>query len=242
MEHHNLYGLLGRHIAYSFSKRYFTKKFDQLGLSDHTYEIFDTENLEGLEFLIKNPDLQGFNVTIPYKEQIIPFLDALSSEAREIGAVNTVKVCNGKTTGYNTDAFGFEDTLRLHRHPHHDRAIVLGDGGAAKAVKYVLGKLKIPFITVSRRGDITFESLDQQTVADRHLIIQCTPVGTSPDTGALLPFPFSGISENHLVVDLIYNPEQTAFMKKAAEKGAATVNGYHMLTQQAEKAWEIWQS
>jgi shikimate dehydrogenase len=186
------------------------------------------------------PDLIGFNVTIPYKEKIIDYLDDLSEEAKKIGAVNCVLIENGKTTGYNTDAFGFEKTLLLHKKPHQESAIVLGNGGAAKAVKYILNKNNIPSVTVSRNTEINYLNLDRKMVEDHKIIIQCTPVGTFPNVEECLDFPFEGITKDHLIIDLIYNPSYTQFIIKASEKGAKTVNGYYMLEQQAEKAWEIW--
>lgn len=209
-------------------------------LSHFSYRIFDLHDIKEVENLFSDADLLGFNVTIPYKEKIIAYLDDLSDEAKEIGAVNCVVIENGIKTGYNTDAFGFEKTLHIHRKPHQHSALVLGNGGAAKAVEYILRKNRIPSKTVSRRSELNFENLDIETVQNHHIIIQCTPVGTFPNTDDCLDFPFEGLSKDHLVIDLIYNPNYTQFIIKASEKGAKTVNGYYMLEQQAEKAWEIW--
>lgn len=233
-------GLIGRNISYSFSKKFFEDKFQKLMLKGYSYNIFDLTEIDEVNHLFANPDLLGFNVTIPYKEKIIDYLDDLSDEAKKIGAVNCVLIENGKKTGYNTDAFGFEKTLLLHKKPHHQSAIILGNGGAAKAVKYILEKNNIPSITVSRNTEINYENLDISTVEDHKIIIQCTPVGTFPNVEDCLSFPFEGITKNHLIIDLIYNPSYTKFIVKASEKGAKTVNGYYMLEQQAEKAWEIW--
>ena len=209
-------------------------------LKGYSYSIFDLNEIDEVKNLFSAPDLAGFNVTIPYKEKIIDYLDELSDEAKNIGAVNCVLIENGKKTGYNTDAFGFEKTLLLHKKPHHDSAIILGNGGAAKAVKYVLDKHGIPSVTVSRSTEINYDNLDAATVENYKLIIQCTPVGTFPNVEDCLNFPFEGLSKDHLIIDLIYNPNYTRFIINAAEKGAKTVNGYYMLEQQAEKAWEIW--
>lgn len=179
-------------------------------------------------------------MTIPYKEKIIDYLDGLSDEAEKIGAVNCVLITDGKKTGYNTDAFGFEKTLLLHKKTYQDKALILGNGGAAKAVKYVMDKHGIPSVTISRNSDINFKNLDNETVRNHRIIIQCTPVGTFPNIEDCLEFPFDGITSEHLIIDLIYNPNYTQFIIKASEKGAKTVNGYYMLEQQAEKAWEIW--
>ena len=240
MENCVKFGLIGKNISYSFSKKYFEQKFQKLLLNNHSYEIFDLPNLENITTLFKTENLKGLNVTIPYKEQIIPFLDELSDEAKEIGAINCILLKEGKTKGFNTDAFGFEKTLLLHKKPHHQSALILGNGGAAKAVKFVLEKNNIPYITVARNSEINFENLTENLVKENLLIIQCTPVGTFPNVEESLPFPYKYITENHLIIDLIYNPEYTKFIKNCAENGAKTVNGFYMLEQQAEKAWEIW--
>lgn len=240
MDSNKKLGLIGRNISYSFSKKFFEDKFQKLMLKGYSYQIFDLTDINEVNKLFSIPDLVGFNVTIPYKEKIIDYLDDLSDEAKKIGAVNCVLIENGKKTGYNTDAFGFEKTLLLHKKPHHESAIILGNGGAAKAVKYILDKNNIPSITVSRNTEVNYENLNSKTVEDHQIIIQCTPVGTFPNVEDCLDFPFDGITKNHLIIDLIYNPSYTQFIIKAAEKGGKTVNGYYMLEQQAEKAWEIW--
>ncbi len=235
-------GLIGKNISYSFSKKYFEQKFQKLLLPHFSYEIFDMEDLSALSGIMKSKDLRGLNVTIPYKEKIIPFIDELSEEAQEIGAINCISITNGKTKGYNTDAFGFEKTLLLHKKKHQETAIVLGNGGAAKAVQFILKKHQIPFITVSRNTEINYGNITLEMIKENPIIIQCTPVGTFPNIEDCLDIPFEGIGENHLIIDLIYNPEYSKFIKKAAERGAKTVNGLYMLEQQAEKAWEIWNS
>lgn len=209
-------------------------------LKNFSYDIFDLNEINEVEQLFASPELLGFNVTIPYKEKIIDFLDELSDEAEKIGAVNCVLIHDGKKTGYNTDAFGFEKTLLLHKKPSQDKALILGNGGAAKAVKYALDKHNIPSITISRSTEINFENLDKETVSEHKIIVQCTPVGTFPNVKDCVNFPFDGLSSDHLIIDLIYNPNYTQFILNASEKGAKTVNGYYMLEQQAEKAWEIW--
>jgi len=240
MDSHKKLGLIGRNISYSFSKKFFENKFQKLMLKDFSYDIFDLKEIEEVENLFSKPGLLGFNVTIPYKEKIINYLDELSDEAKKIGAVNCVLIQNGKKTGYNTDAVGFEKTLLLHRKPHQNSALILGNGGAAKAVKYALDKNGISSKIISRNSEINFENLDKETVENHKIIIQCTPVGTFPNVDDCLNFPFDGITKDHLVIDLIYNPNYTQFIINASEKGAKTVNGYYMLEQQAEKAWEIW--
>ncbi len=209
-------------------------------LKNYRYEIFDIEDISEVNRVFAEPTLIGLNVTIPYKEKILPFLDELSDEAEKIGAVNCIVIKDNIRKGYNTDANGFEKTLLLHRKTQHTSALVLGNGGAAKAVYYVLNKLQIPFQSVYRSGDLNFKNLTAENVAENLLIIQCTPVGTFPNVQDCLDFPFEGLSQQHLVIDLIYNPEFTAFLQNAAARGAQTVNGYYMLEQQAEKNWEIW--
>ncbi|MDQ0066077.1 shikimate dehydrogenase family protein [Chryseobacterium lathyri] len=240
MDSNKKLGLIGKNISYSFSKKFFEDKFQKLMLKDFTYDIFDLNEIDEVELLMNDPEILGFNVTIPYKEKIADYLDELSDEAKKIGAVNCVLIRDGKKTGYNTDAFGFEKTLLLHKKAHQNKALILGNGGAAKAVKYIMEKHGIPSITISRNTEINFKNIDSETVRGHKIIIQCTPVGTFPNVEDCLEFPFEGITPEHLIIDLIYNPNYTQFILKASEKGAKTVNGYYMLEQQAEKAWEIW--
>ncbi|WP_300674637.1 shikimate dehydrogenase [Soonwooa sp.] len=240
MEQAHNFGLLGKNISYSFSKKYFEEKFKKLFLQNHSYNFFDVQDLDNIKDLFNSENLKGFNVTIPYKEAIIPFLDELSEEAEKIGAVNCVKIIDDKKIGFNTDAFGFEKSLLIHKKPHHTKALILGDGGAAKAVKYILEKHGINFQSVSRKSELNFDNLDSKTVAEHFLIIQCTPVGTFPNVEDCLNFPFEALTKQHYIIDLIYNPNETAFIKKTRNQGAMTLNGYYMLEQQAEKAWSIW--
>lgn len=233
-------GLIGKNISYSFSKNYFENKFKKLFLKNHTYSIFDLNDIAEVDQVFRDQELTGLNVTIPFKEKIIPYLDELSDEAEKIGAVNTILIKNNIKKGFNTDAFGFEKTLLLHKKSHHQSALILGNGGAAKAVKYILEKHGIAYQTVTRNSPLNFENLTIGTVTDHSLIIQCTPVGTFPNIEDCLEFPFAGLTAQHLIIDLIYNPEHTAFIKMASENEAKTVNGFYMLEQQAEKAWEIW--
>ena len=236
------FGLLGKNISYSFSKKYFEEKFKKLFLKNHTYNFFDISEIENVNSVFQTQNLVGMNVTIPYKQAIIPFLDDLSDEAKEIGAVNCISFQNGKKIGYNTDAFGFEKTLLIHKKEHHKKALILGDGGAAKAVRYILEKHNIVYETVSRKSEINFDNLSTELVENSLLIVQTTPVGTFPNVDDSVSFPFDAITDKHYVIDLIYNPSETAFLRNSAEKGATTLNGFYMLEQQAEKAWEIWKS
>lgn len=240
MEKKQQFGLIGKNISYSFSKKYFEEKFRKLFLKNHSYDLLHLDSVEEFDRILNENNFIGLNVTIPYKTEIIPFLDELSDEAEKIGAVNCILFSEGKKKGFNTDAFGFEKTLLIHKKEHHQSALILGNGGAAKAVKYVLEKHQIPYKIVARKNDLNFENLSAKDVSEHLLIIQTTPVGTFPEVENVLKFPFDALTENHLIIDLIYNPEYTLFLKKAAEKNAKTVNGYYMLEQQAEKAWEIW--
>lgn len=236
------FGLLGKNISYSFSKKYFEEKFKKLFLKNHSYNFFDIDEIEKFNSILNNQNLIGMNVTIPYKQAVIPFLDELSDEAKQIGAVNCISFQNGKKIGYNTDAFGFEKTLLINKKEYHKKALILGDGGAAKAVRYILEKNNIEHQTVSRKSEINFENLTEDLVKDSLLIIQTTPVGTFPNTEDSVQFPFDAITDKHYVIDLIYNPSETTFLRKSAENGATTLNGFYMLEQQAEKAWQIWNS
>jgi len=244
------YGLIGYPLTHSFSKRFFTEKFEKEKI-DATYENFEIESISWFPEIIKNnPGLNGLNVTIPYKEKVIPFLDELDEAAEKVGAVNTVRINRSKDTvflkGFNTDTFGFESSLKPLLKPHHTKALILGTGGASKAIKFVLNKLEISFISASieelKKNEIRYEDIDQRMLEERLLIINATPLGTYPKTETFPPIPYEYISEKHLLFDLVYNPEETQFMKKGKEKGAAVKNGYEMLLQQALKSYEIWNS
>ncbi|WMI67829.1 shikimate dehydrogenase [Mangrovimonas sp. YM274] len=238
-------GLLGRNISYSFSKGYFSKKFETESLP-YVYENFDLERISEFNSVLQNnPELIGFNVTIPYKEQIIPLLNTLDDTAKEIGAVNTVKVQkDGTLKGYNTDYYGFQASLQPFLKAQHKTALILGTGGASKAVAYALKNLGISFEFVSRtpRENVKFiyKDLTEDIIKEHTVIINCTPLGTHPNVNQCPDIPYDGLTPDHLVYDLIYNPEQTKFLTCGDIKNAITVNGSKMLELQAEKAWEIW--
>lgn len=239
------FGLLGRNINYSFSKGHFAKKFSDQHLDNCSYENFDIQEItEFPEIIIKTPNLIGLNVTIPYKEVVIPYLDKLSKNATEIGAVNTIKFSkNGKSKGYNTDYFGFMESLKPLLQKHHKKALILGTGGASKGVAFALKKLDIEFLFVSRtekENGISYEQLDENLFKEYQIIINSSPVGTSPNIEAFPLIPYDHFTNEHIAYDLIYNPEETQFLKKAKAKGAQTKNGLDMLVFQAEKSWEIW--
>ena len=241
------FALVGRNISYSFSRRYFAEKFAHEQITDSEYVNFDIPTIEELPALIRTtPTLVGMNVTIPYKEAILPLLDEQSEELMTIKACNTIKVLpTGKLKGYNTDYIGFHDSLVLYLKPHHNKALILGTGGASKAVIFTLEQLGIPYILVSRKASdqaISYASLGEEIIRSHLLIINTTPLGTSPDTQAFPPIPYEFVTDKHLLYDLIYNPEKTVFLAKGEAQGATILNGYPMLALQAEASWEIWNS
>lgn len=241
----NQYGLVGKNISYSFSKDYFSKKFADNDLTGYSYENFDIHDIsEFPEILKNNPNLKGLNVTIPYKESIIPFLDKLSDKASKIGAVNTIKFTKkGKLKGYNTDCFGFQKSLQPLLQPHHKKALILGTGGASKAVAFVLEQLGILYTFVSREANensIDYHRINATTFDNYQIIINCTPMGTSPNITDCPAIPYEYFTSRHIAFDLIYNPSETLFLQKAKSNGAVTKNGLEMLIFQAEKAWKIW--
>jgi shikimate dehydrogenase len=238
-------GLVGKNIDYSFSKAYFTTKFKEPKLARFTYSNFDLATISEFPKIVKeNPNLKGLNVTIPYKEAVIPYLNQLSKKAAKIGAVNTIKFTKkGTLKGYNTDCYGFKKALKKVLQPHHKRALILGTGGASKAVAFALNELAIGFTFVSREAvppALSYAQLDATVFENYPIIINCTPLGTFPNVSECPPLPYATLTANHLVFDLIYNPEETLFLKKAKAQGATTKNGWDMLIYQAEKAWEIW--
>jgi shikimate dehydrogenase len=239
------FGLLGRNINYSFSKGYFTDKFNNENFTGCTYENFDIAEIAVFPQLTKSTsDLKGLNVTIPYKETVIPFLDKLSKKAEQIGAVNTIKITKkGKLKGYNTDYYGFKKSLQPLLQPHHKKALILGTGGASKGVAFALDELDIPYTFVSREtkeNAIDYNRINATTFDNYQIIINSTPVGTSPNVDAFPLIPYEFFTAKHIAYDLIYNPAETQFLKKAKEQGAQIKNGLDMLIFQAEKAWKIW--
>lgn len=239
-------GLIGYPLSHSFSKKYFSEKFAKENISGYSYDIFPLENItQFTELLKKEKDLIGLSVTIPHKETVIPFLHELDETAKKIGAVNCIKITNGKLTGYNTDAFGFKQSIRPFLDTNHTKALIFGTGGASKAIAYVLRDLGIHFCFVSRKKNsfnntLAYEELTEDIISNCKLLVNCTPVGMSPHNDKFLALPYSAITPQHLVYDLIYNPAETLFLKKAKQQGALISNGYNMLCFQAEEAWRIW--
>lgn len=243
----NLYGLIGYPLSHSFSYKYFAEKFERENIADSFYENFPLENIDAFPALLKaHPNLVGLNVTIPYKEKVIPFLDELSPAAKEIGAVNTIKFVDGKLVGYNTDVIGFETSLKafFKRSENSPKAaLILGTGGAAKAIAYVLKKNKITFDFVSRKkgtNKLTYEQVDRPKMESIQLIINTTPLGTYPDVHRCPPISYNHLNREHLLYDLVYNPEKTVFLKMGESQNAAIQNGYQMLELQAEASYKIW--
>ncbi|MDO4879723.1 MAG: shikimate dehydrogenase [Capnocytophaga sp.] len=239
------FALVGKNISYSFSRDYFSKKWEQLGILDTEYIHFDIENISELPIQIqKTSTLKGMNVTIPYKEQIIPFLNFLDKTAELIGAVNTIKILpDGMLKGYNTDYYGFMKSLYPLLKFSHKKALVLGTGGAAKAITFALQKMGIEFLLVSREAkenQINYSEITKEILEEYTIIVNCTPVGTFPNTSFCPSIPYNFLDKRHLLYDLIYNPEKTTFLAKGEAQGATICNGYQMLVYQAEAAWKIW--
>lgn len=255
------YGLIGYPLKHSFSERYFKEKFEREGI-DAVYQAFELPNLSDLDELLKdNPELLGLNVTIPHKIGVMFYLQKIDPVAREIHAVNCIRVVKSKPVesffsgefnqlpvrleGYNTDAYGFEESLKPLLRKHHQKALILGHGGAARAVAYVLKKLDISVRFVSRKPtgkQLSYGGLSEEIIRERTLIVNTTPCGTYPKVDEKPMIPYEFLTDRHLLYDLIYNPEETLFLKEGRERGAATKNGFEMLQLQAEKSWEIWNS
>lgn len=241
------FGLIGYPLGHSFSKKYFTEKFVSEFINDTVYENHELPKIDLLPKIVaENPDLRGLNVTIPYKEAVIRYLDELSDDAREIGAVNTIKISSGKLKGFNTDYIGFMRSLIPLLKPAHKKALILGTGGSSLAVKYALEKLGIECLLVSRNpfeeNEISYSSITDEILQEHTLLVNTTPVGMFPDVLNAPEIPYQFLNEQHLLFDLIYNPEETLFLKNGKERGTTTKNGSEMLVLQAEEAWKIWNS
>jgi len=238
-----LYGLIGYPLSHSFSKSYFAGKFQEENITDTYYELFPIAQIEALPLLItSHPNLRGLNVTIPYKQQVLPYLDDVS--ALPLQACNCIKIINGKLVGYNTDVAGFEHSFIEKLLPHQTQALVLGSGGASLAVQYVLGKLNIGFKVVSRGNGahLNYGQLDEAVMAGYLIVINTTPLGTYPNMDACPDIPYHLLTPMHYCYDLVYNPAVTLFLQKAEARGASIKNGSDMLKIQADVSWEIWNS
>tara|TARA_R110000868_G_scaffold138300_2_gene352240 strand:+ start:504 stop:1253 length:750 start_codon:yes stop_codon:yes gene_type:complete len=240
------FGLIGKNIDYSFSKAYFTQKFKDLRLDNYSYENFDFQNIDELTAVLENAHyIKGFNVTIPYKQDVIKFLSEIDAKAESIGAVNTIKLTNKGLIGYNTDYYGFQKSIEPSLKSHHKKALILGTGGASKAVAFVFKELEIDFKFVSRnptKGQLNYSDLNNEIIKEHTILVNCTPLGTFPKIENKPNIPYEFIGPEHLLFDLIYNPEKTAFLLEGESRGAQIKNGNKMLELQAEKAWKIWNS
>ena len=240
-----LFGLIGFPLGHSFSKKYFEEKFLKENINDCAFKLFPLQEIAAVEKLFENKSLHGLAVTIPYKETVIPFLTNTTTAAKEIGAVNCIKINDKNRIGYNTDVVGFEKSFTPLLKPHHTKALVLGTGGASKAVQFVLKKLNIDFALVSRNSNaekniISYNEIDERMMEDYSIIINCTPLGMSPNEEELPNIPYQFISPNHLLYDVIYKPAKTMFLKEGEKRGATIKNGFEMLVLQAEENWKIW--
>ena len=239
------FGLIGKSLSHSFSKKYFSDKFQKESISDCSYELYELKVIDEIHKLFELPNLRGLNVTVPYKEAILPYLTKIDEEAALIGAVNTILIQGKERIGYNTDIIGFKKSIRPFLAKEHSRALILGTGGAAKAIAIALKQLDIRYFYCSRsqatQGEIiNYNDLDEQVIASFPLIINCTPLGTHPIIEEIPPVPLKGISEKHLVFDLVYNPLQSKLLFEAKSRGALICNGLNMLKMQAEASWKIW--
>jgi shikimate dehydrogenase len=241
----HLFGLIGYPLSHSFSKRYFTEKFEKEGMADHRYEIFPIEKIDMLPSLLKeNPELTGLNVTVPHKKSVMSFLDDHSAIPRSLAACNCIRIKDGLMTGFNTDHEAFRKSLEKIIGSQHNHALIFGNGGAAAAVSYALRTLGISYDVVSRElhegSTLRYEDLDKNLVEKSRLLINTTPLGMSPRINDFPPIPYQYISAEHLLYDLVYNPAKTSFLQKGEEKGAQIKNGEEMLILQAEESWRIW--
>ena len=248
MSNRNKFGLVGKNISYSFSKKYFSEKFQKLGLTSLEYKNYDLPAIEEFPFITYHCEeyFKGFSVTIPYKQSIIKYLDELEGDALKIGAVNTIKVTDdNRLIGYNTDVHGFQKSIEPLLENHHKKALILGTGGASKAVAYALEKLNIEYTFVSRNvteNSLLYSLLTKEIIEDNTIIINCTPLGTHPNIEDSPNIPYEFITGKHLLFDLIYNPSESKFLSEGNSRGAIVKNGLEMLELQAEKSWEIWNS
>lgn len=246
------FGLIGHRLGYSFSRNFFMEKFHQENLADYEYVNFELDSIDEFPGIFEQGrNICGLNCTIPYKQQIMQFMDEIDPEAAQIGAVNTVKITwqDGRRflKGFNTDIYGFEHSLRPMLEAKHKKAIILGKGGASKAIMHILNKLQIDYVSVTRNDqilekEIRYADINEQLLKETLVVIQATPVGTFPNVDQCPNIPYQYLTSDHVCYDLIYNPEETLFLKKAKAQGAQIKNGLEMLHLQALKAWEIWNS
>jgi shikimate dehydrogenase len=240
-----LFGLIGFPLSHSFSGKYFTEKFKQERLTDCRYELFPIKSIQELKQIIKHtPGIEGLNVTVPYKQAVLKYLTSTINIPEGVKACNCIKIENGNLHGYNTDCVGFEKSFVPLLQPHHKKALVLGNGGSAEAVVFVLKKLGMEYALVSRaihdESTFTYKDMNEKIIKKYTVIINTTPLGMFPDENSFPAIPYQFISKNHLLYDLVYNPAKTLFLQKGEERGAAIKNGEEMLILQAEESWNIW--
>jgi len=239
------YGLIGKNINYSFSKKYFNDKFLKENITNCSYENYDLQSVKDFKKIIKDNSIKGFNVTIPYKEEIMEFINKIDPIAKKIGAINTIKIHNKNIIeGYNTDYIGFVISLK-NLITNQKKALVLGTGGASKAIIFGLSSIGVESTIVSRnkrKGVISYSELNKKVIEENTIIINCTPLGTFPKTQECPKIPFEFLSSNHICYDLIYNPEKTKFLLESEKMGATIINGKKMLENQANESWKIWNS
>lgn len=242
-------GLIGFPLGHSFSKKYYLEKFDKEQITGINYDLYSIEDIKEFEKIFNDTDFYGVNVTIPHKINVLAYINELSPEAQEIQAVNCIQIKHTEQgpflKGYNTDVYGFEESLKPLLESHHTKALILGNGGAAKAVEYALKQLNIDYKFVSRTktdNNFTYNEIDQDVLNEYSIIINCSPIGTYPNIEVAPNLPYEYITSKHLLYDLVYNPAETAFLKKGIQNGAKVKNGQEMLEIQAEKNWEIWNS
>ncbi len=238
------FGLIGKTLLHSFSPSFFKDYFVKTNI-EATYELFEISSIDKVDDILNDESISGLNVTVPYKIEIIPFLDEIDSVANEIGAVNVIAFRNGKKIGFNSDTFGFQQSIKPFLTFKHERALIIGTGGSSKAIEYVLKKIGIEIIYISRNPNrrykhYSYEEINENMLNACKLIVNCTPIGTFPNIDECIEFPFKYLTEAHLVIDLIYNPQKTKFLSEAEKNGATILNGESMLKEQALKSWEIW--
>ncbi|MGZ3882678.1 MAG: shikimate dehydrogenase family protein [Bacteroidia bacterium] len=239
------FGLVGKSLSHSFSKAYFGKKFEALGLKDYSYKNYDLQDISEIADVLNDSTLRGLNVTAPYKESVMPYLDALSDEAKAIGAVNCIRIHKGIKTGFNTDVYGFKQSIKPFLEPIHNKALIFGTGGSSKAVSFALKQIGVDYYYVTSGSKKTantflYPELNEVILSQFLLLINCTPLGLYPKTDECVNIPYSLVTPQHLAYDLIYNPPETLFLQQCSAQGATVMNGLSMLQLQAEKSWEIW--
>ncbi|WP_375323015.1 shikimate dehydrogenase family protein [Candidatus Karelsulcia muelleri] len=238
-----IYGLVGKNISYSFSNSFFKRKFKKENIKNTIYNIFDIKKFSLINEIIKvNKNFLGFNVTIPYKKKIISNINIINNNLKKIGSINTVKIINDLTIGYNTDIYGFENSFKLKLKSYHNNALILGNGGVSKSIIYVLTKLGIKYIVVSRnkKNCISYSKISKEIINNNNIIINCTPLGTYPNINECPNIPYEFLSKKHYLYDLVYNPKETLFLKKGKNIGCIVQNGLNMLYLQANLSWKIW--